>query len=261
MPFRIAQIPVATRSQMLKLEELAEKKYGISALQQAENAGRSLAEVCRRALDGSVDGRKIVILCGSGNKGSVGLCAARYLANWGSCVNVVLCAQIRSKTAQQYVHTLQEMEVPIHQLKNTSISKNSAAQLDLCVDALLDYSATGPPDGALAKGIQWINRLKIPVVSLDVPSGLDCDTGKTHKPFVRADFTVTLGLPKPGLMCDTAKAVVGKLFLADVGLPPKLLSEINLDPHPIFIQESIIALDEAPPNYFWQQCPGIFLQK
>ena len=261
MPFRIAQIPVATRSQMLKLEELAEQKYGIGELQLTENAGRALAEVCRGVLNGLVDGRTIVLFCGPGQKGARGLCAARYLASWGSCVSVLLCGDLQSQLARQYHHTLVEMGVAIQPLGTGSLPEEMASKVNLCVDALVDYSTTQPPDSCIVKGIVCLNALKKNVVALDVPSGLDCDTGQTHEPFVKANFTVTMALPKPGLMCEETKHIVGKLFLADIGIPPMLLEEISLAPNPIFVQESIIALDEAPPNYLWQQCQGILLQK
>ena len=91
--------------------------------------------------------------------------------------------------------------------------------------------------------IDRINAQAAPVIALDVPSGLDATTGEAAVPCVRAAATMTLALPKTGLLVPTARPYVGDLYLADIGVPPALCTHLHLDPKPILIRRSMIRLD------------------
>ena len=113
---------------------------------------------------------------------------------------------------------------------------------DLIVDALIGYSLRGAPRGAAAVLIREANALDAPVLSLDVPSGVDATTGTVYDPAVRATATLTLALPKRGLRTDAAREHVGELYLADIGVPPGLYGRppLGLDIGPLFAQDDIL---------------------
>ena len=117
---------------------------------------------------------------------------------------------------------------------------------DLVVDAIIGYSLSGAPTGSAAALVKAANRHAAPVLSLDSPSGLDIDTGVPHEPAIRADATMTLALPKTGLLASAAAKHVGDLYLADISAPPPpppaLYSALNITVGPIFAGCDVVRL-------------------
>ena len=115
---------------------------------------------------------------------------------------------------------------------------------DLVLDGLIGYSLKGAPRGPSADLINWANKSAAPVLSLDVPSGLDTTTGTVFDPAVRASATMTLALPKQGLFGPGAAAVVGELYLADISVPRELYARdpLRLDVGPIFARSDVVRL-------------------
>ena len=116
--------------------------------------------------------------------------------------------------------------------------------MDLIIDGLIGYTLRGPPRGTAAQLIAWANARAAPTLSLDVLSGLDA----THGPrtlSLKADATMPLALPKNGLSKEGAAALVGELYLADIGVPPSLYSaeHLDLDIGPVFAQSDILRLN------------------
>lgn len=111
------------------------------------------------------------------------------------------------------------------------------------MDGIIGYSLRGAPRGRVAEMIRWANEQKLPVLALDLPSGLNASTGEALEPTVRAAATMTLALPKVGLR-TAEKKVVGDLYLADIGVPPELysLAPLNMDIGPLFAQKQILLL-------------------
>ena len=141
-------------------------------------------------------------------------------------------------------------EVPRHQhdvLKKISVpifeadKRSTLPDADLIVDAILGYGLRGDPRGAAVTLIGAANAHDAPVLSLDVPSGIDATTGLAHRPAIRATATMTLALPKKGLCAEAARDFVGELYLADIGVPPRLYSlpPLNLDVGPLFATQEI----------------------
>jgi NAD(P)H-hydrate epimerase len=237
----LREIPYLTSEQMREVDRLMVDKYGIELMQMMENAGRHLAALARdRFLDGDPTGRHIVILAGSGGNGGGGLVAARRLHAWGGRVRVLL-----SRPPREY------RGVPAHQLAilgkldircDHQDDPPPISGADLVIDALIGYSLRGDPRGATASLIRRANESSAPVLSLDLPSGLDATTGDVKEPAVRADATLTLALPKAGLRAAASRA--GELYLADIGVPPELYSEpsLGLDVGPIFARQEILRL-------------------
>ena len=195
--------------------------YGIELLQMMENAGRNLAALARRRfLDGDAAGRRVAVLAGSGGNGGGGMVAARHLHNWGAEIGVLTTRPeevYRGVPARQFA-ILRRMGLRVEWVEQSSGLRDP----DLVLDAVIGYSLLGSPEGPAAALIRWANEHGAPVLSLDVPSGLDSTSGEVRDPTVRATATMTLALPKTGLVSETAKPVVGELYLADIGVPPSL---------------------------------------
>jgi NAD(P)H-hydrate epimerase len=229
-------IPSLTTAQMIEVDRAMIEDYHIELIQMMENAGRAFAELARRQLRGAVQGHSVVVLCGSGNNGGGGMTAARRLHNWGADVVVAL-----TKSADNL------RGVPAHQadiLKRMKIPLLDSAPLlptpSLILDAIIGYSLSGSPRGAAADLIRWANAQTAPILSLDTPSGLDVTSGTAHDPTVRAAATLTLALPKQGLLNPDARKFVGDLYLADISVPPELYANMGIVVPPLFAESDLI---------------------
>lgn len=187
--------PCIDTYQMIEVDRLMIEEYHIDIIQMMENAGRNLARLAvNRFLRKEL--KQVVILAGTGGNGGGALVAARHLHNWGVKVRVFLTRS----------HELYK-GVPAHQLETLRTLNISATRFTdqkdmpdagLIIDGLIGYSLKGPPSGTVAELIQWVNRQKAPVLSLDIPSGLDATNGYVYEPVIIATATMTLGLPKTG---------------------------------------------------------------
>ncbi len=216
-------LPAVTTEQMREVDRLMVDEYGIVLLQMMENAGRALAVLARaRFLAGAV-AERVVVLAGRGGNGGGGIVAARRLAGWGADVAIVLA------TARERL-----TDVPRHQLvaaerMGLAITEDGGLpEADLIIDALIGYSLHGAPAGRTAELIRGATASQTPVLSLDVPSGLDAGSGEVFDPVVRATATLTLALPKTGLSLPATSPYVGELYVADIGVPPALYAEPTL---------------------------------
>jgi len=234
-------IPAITTDQMREVDRLMIEVYGIQLKQMMENAGLNLASLARsRFLSGNPSGKSVIVISGSGGNGGGGLVAARRLHTWGSNVEVFLtkpATDLRGVPADQ-LSILRAVDVPIHYANDV----DSLPEADLILDAVIGYSLSGNPRGTAAKLIEQANRHNAPILSLDTPSGLDTTSGNAYQPHIQATATLTLALPKTGLMSDTAKEIVGELYLADISVPPSLYQSLGLDVGPIFSQKTIIQI-------------------
>jgi NAD(P)H-hydrate epimerase len=223
---------------MAEVDRLMIEEHGILLIQMMENAGRNLAELARRILEGQLTDRKIIVLCGAGNNGGGGMVAARHLHNRGAEVTVKFAGDpARLK------------DLPAHQwrilgtLGLTAEQEPDLAESDLILDALLGYGLTGAPRGLMAEWIERANTASRPILSLDTPSGLDPTTGIPAYPCIRAAATLTLALPKTGLFAEAARPFVGDLYLADISVPPELYRRIGVEVGPLFAGDTIIRVN------------------
>ncbi len=231
-------VPALTTTQMVEVDRLMIEEYGILLIQMMENAGRHLAELTRRMLGRQLTGRKVVVLCGAGNNGGGGMVAARHLHNRGADVRVNFVGdpeRLKDIPAHQW-HILQAMRL-------AGNDDPDLTQADLILDALIGYGLNGNPRGPVAEWIMRVNAANRPVLSLDTPSGLDATTGVPGLPGIRATATLTLALPKTGLLTPEARAFVGDLYLADISVPPELYRRLGLDVGPLFADDTIIRIN------------------
>ncbi len=196
---------VLSAEEMANIDILAIEKYGITLLQMMELAGFNLAELTSRLFP--VKDLRVSILAGKGNNGGGGLCTARHLTNRGAQVKVILSQGDGLKDAVYHqLHTLKRMNVPISIYNYSELPES-----DVIIDALLGYNLRGNPKQPISDMIRAANTHGSPIISLDMPSGLNATTGDVMDPCIEANFTMTLAYTKRGY----SKKVVGKLFVVD----------------------------------------------
>lgn len=222
------------REQSRHVDVLAVERYGLTGLVLMENAGRGAAEITVGILGAPRADRPIVLCCGRGNNGGDGFVMARHLNNWGFAVRILLfCdpAKLTGDAAANY-EIAHRADLPIEAFPTGVDSGRLAERLtdaSCVVDALLGTGATGEPRAPYDQVIDAINAINahpVLVIAVDLPSGLDCDTGRPAKHTVRAHHTITFVAPKPGFFTEGAKPYVGELHVVDIGVPRKLLTEI-----------------------------------
>jgi len=232
-------IPTITTKQMEEVDRLMIEEYRILLIQMMENAGRNLAELAIRMGGRGLRDRDVVVLCGAGNNGGGGMVAARHLHNRGIKVSAILIPE------EQRLK-----EIPAHQwkiLKKMSLSSMDGSNYPLqkpalIIDALIGYGLQGNPRPQVANWIEWANEIGTPILALDVPSGLDTSTGAPGEPCIRATATLTLALPKTGLVSPQAEPFVGELYLADISVPPELYLGLGIETSSLFTTDTIIKI-------------------
>ena len=242
-PWAEATVPFVDTAQMIEVDRAMIEDFHIELIQMMENAGRNLAHLAReRFLTGEPRKKSIVVLAGTGGNGGGALVAARRLHNYGAAVQVFITKSDSSFTP-----------VPKHQLdivRQMEISVGTAADLadsvspDLILDGIIGYSLQGAPRNAAALLIQWANAQAAPILALDAPSGLDTTSGTVYQPTIQAAATMTLALPKAGLMDSSVAAQVGELYMADISVPPQLYASpaLQLQVEHLFARSDIIRL-------------------
>ena len=210
------------QAQMIEVDRAMMHDLHIGLIQMMEHAGRHLAALARdRFLDGDVTGARVAVLGGSGGNGGGGMTAARHLHTWGADVTLASTReldQIDGVPGDQ-ARTLQVLGVP--SVVGAPPRDASGAQWDLVIDAVIGYSLRGLPAGAAAALITWAGEVPAPVLSLDLPSGVDASSGRAPGLSIEPDSTLTLAMPKEGLRLAGPDRV-GELYLADIGVPARV---------------------------------------
>lgn len=223
-----------TREEMRELDRRAIEDYGIPGIILMENAGRNVALEVLKMLknDGSIF--KIeptaAILCGKGNNGGDGFVAGRHLYNNGVKVGVYLTAKISNVLpdgdAATNLKVLLNMNLNVKEICTLDEVGQVLPQLSkysVIVDAIFGTGLTGVVREPIKSLIEGVNALNIPVVAVDIPSGLDCNTGAVLGAAIKATKTVTLCCPKVGFFQGAGPSCVGELVTVDIGIPRPLI--------------------------------------
>ncbi len=234
-------IPALTTEQMRAVDRAMMQDFEISLTRMMENAGRNFAELARMKLGGRVEQKAIVALAGRGNNGGGGMVAARHLANWGAYVTLILTGKSTAEKSVAYeqLEILERMGIGIFPVQALGSMLEHA---DLILDALIGYGLNGTPRGETANLIRSANQSGKPILALDTPSGLDTSTGKFFDPCIRAQATLTMALPKTGLLTASARAVVGELYLADISVPRAVYARMGIEVPNLFAESSLVRL-------------------
>jgi NAD(P)H-hydrate epimerase len=237
-------IPALTPEQMSRVDRIMVDEFGVTVLQLMEVAGQAVAAWARdRFLEGNVRDKTVLVLAGSGGNGGDGMVAARFLHSWGAHPMVWLSNDAASQqgAAAHQFRSLRTLGLPIHSpMEPEREALDLLPDADLIVDALLGFGLNGPPSGPSARLITAANAHLAPILAIDLPSGLDARTGAPYDPCIRADATLTLALPKAGLLAPAARAIIGELAMADIGIPAEVYDRIGVRVGPVFAQRSIV---------------------
>jgi NAD(P)H-hydrate epimerase len=221
-----------SRAEVREVDRRAIEDFGLPGIVLMENAGRNAAAL----LHVLAPSASLAIACGKGNNAGDGFVMARHLENLGHHVRLLLAgdpAEHRGDAATQR-RVVERAGISFERLADGSPTdwERSLASVDWIVDALLGTGATGAPRGAIAAAIEAINaasrRRAVRVLAVDLPSGMDCDTGLPPGACVRADVTATFVARKIGFEHPGAAAWTGDVHVLDIGVPRTLLADIGL---------------------------------
>jgi NAD(P)H-hydrate epimerase len=222
-----------TREQVRELDRRAIQEYGVPGVVLMENAGRGAAELLMRL---NPERRPVFVCCGTGNNGGDGFVIARHLDLHGYPVRVWLTAgtaKLRGDAAVNYhIVARSRMDVLTGSPPEDERPLNDllAFRDGWVVDALFGTGLTGPLREPYDRIVAAINAGGAPVLAVDIPSGLDCDTGQPLGPAVRAHHTATFVAPKAGFADPAARAWLGEVHVLGIGAPRALLEEYGVQP-------------------------------
>lgn len=220
---------LVSAAEMKEIDRRAMDDFEVPTLSLMENAGKNVAAAASRMLS-DCGGKAVVILSGKGNNGGDGFVAARHLINKGFRVITFLLgekSEVRG-AARENLDKLKEYPREIKSENNLKNFKDKILKADLLIDALLGTGVKGHIKGLASATITLLNKSQKPIISVDVPSGLDADTGKPLGVCVQARQTVTFGLPKLGLFLYPGRDIAGEVTIADIGIPAELLTDEKL---------------------------------
>ena len=235
-------IPTVSVEQMREVDRLMIDELHIDLLQMMENGGRALAEQARRLVGGDVRGAQVVVLAGPGGNGGGGLTAGRRLLIWGADVTVILGAARRvfQGVPLHQLSIFNSMGALVRDAEPADAVEAALHSADLVLDALIGYSLRGAPREPIASLIRAANASGTRVLALDLPSGLDGDSGAAYDPTIRAVSTLTLALPKVGLTRPAAREWVGNLYVADISVPKVVYDRLGLDVGALYARSDIV---------------------
>lgn len=226
-------LPVVTAAGMKLLDVKATREFGVPSHELMENAGKAIAAAVLEfasSLGKPAEGLKVITCCGRGNNGGDGLVAARHLKQAGAAAKAVMLPPKETGYGELVVRNLQAAKsagVPVELTRKDALDELLAefSSADILLDALLGVSAVGKPTGPVHRVIQLMNRSAVPIVAVDIPSGLSPDTGHHSGVFIMAKLTLTLGLAKTGLMAAHAQKNTGVIKVLPIGYPPGLIEQ------------------------------------
>ena len=218
-----------TRAEVREIDRQAIADWGLPGVVLMENAGRSAVEML---LARTGAGDRFAVVCGKGNNAGDGFVMARHLRNRGQQVHLFLAASAVSFTgdAATFFRVLAKMDVPIHDLSDATPGKWRTLIADSratwVIDAVMGTGLTGPVREPFATAVAAINASHLPVFAVDLPSGLDCDTGEPTGPCVKATCTGTFVARKSGFDNPASQTWTGEVQVLDIGVPRELIENV-----------------------------------
>lgn len=206
-----------TRNALRSIDADAVEQYNIPSIVLMENAARSAATIILESTDAAVQ-NNIVILCGRGNNGGDGYGVARHLANAGCHVSILQLGEPRGEDAKVNASICAAMHI-----SQTSWIKDAHNDTSLFIDAIFGTGLDRTVTGDYADAIHACNEHSAPCISLDIPSGLDCDSGLPLGCCIEATMTISFVGMKLGFQNESAERVLGEVVIADIGCPQALL--------------------------------------
>jgi NAD(P)H-hydrate epimerase len=224
-----ATMKLATAQEIRNIDRRAIRTFGIPGPVLMENAAAAVMAEMERFFDG-LEGVKIGILCGKGNNGGDGLALARRLRIRGVPVRVALLAPFAALAGEAKLNLsiLRKTDVEVLPNAPAKTLADVVAWSDIVVDAMLGVGLASPLKGNYALAVDLLDAAGRPVVAIDVPTGINADTGEVMGSAVRADLTVTMALPKRGLALYPGASYAGTVRVADIGMPPEVVEQEDI---------------------------------
>lgn len=224
---------LVTAQEMGAMDQKASKEYGIPSVVLMENAGLQVANLVSAQLD-NLANTTIIVVAGKGNNGGDGFVVARHLFNRGAQVQVFLAAEPEKIKGDALINLniwrkMGQKIFPIIKNTDTNLFRLALMKADLVIDGLYGTGFTGAVRDQMVTVIEAINASGKPVVAIDIPSGLEADTGQANGPCIIAQHTVTFALPKLGLVLPAAKKYVGELHVADISIPAVVTANTTVE--------------------------------
>jgi hydroxyethylthiazole kinase-like uncharacterized protein yjeF len=217
---------VMSRDEVRAFDSWAINELGVPGVVLMENAGRSCAELIKEKLTG-VDGAKVCLFCGTGNNGGDGYVIARHLLSSGFGVVVVIVGE-RGRVKGDAKTNLDILEGSSQRIDELSLNdpdiagrvQGFAADADMLVDGIFGTGLKGQLSDEYKRLIESINGQDCPILAVDIPSGLDCDSGRPLGAAIKANYTVTFAAVKTGFAAGSASEYTGEIFVASIGVEP-----------------------------------------
>ena len=235
---------LVTASEMREMDGMAINDVGIPGVVLMENAARSATKVFLDHFN-PPDGSSIVILCGKGNNGGDGYVMARYLHEKGMDISVIIIGEKSAISGDALINLkiIDKLGLKISEITNdevVQVVKDKVTKCGFIIDGLLGTGLNSPVRGMYKKVIEDVNQSGKPVMSVDIPSGLNADTGQKMGAAVKADLTVTFGFPKLGQVVYPGAWLVGKLVNIDIGIPGSVSNRFKMS-HRLIEPEDFIS--------------------
>ena len=213
-----------TRSPVREIDRRSIDEYDIPGIVLMENAARAAAQAAWNMLKEPANA-KVLILCGGGNNGGDGLAAARHLHNLGVNVTIALTTDPARYAGEALVNwqIISAMKLPVQEATPLLIQSSEAA---LIVDAIFGTGLSQPPRDPFGQIATAVNERKKPVLAIDIPSGMDCDTGQPLGACIAATQTITFVAQKFGFNDPAARQYLGTVIVGDIGCPRELIEEV-----------------------------------
>jgi ADP-dependent NAD(P)H-hydrate dehydratase / NAD(P)H-hydrate epimerase len=229
-PLSSSALPTLSSAQVKALDGLAAERFGVAIAWLMEAAGWQAARACQG---------KTAVVCGVGNNGGDGLAAARHLHRWGRLTSVSCMDEARLGT---------EARLELEALRRNGVRVSDELHFegaDVVLDSIFGTGVSRAPSGRFAEWIVAINSSGLRIVSVDVPSGLDADSGVAYSPCVHANMTVTFTLPKAGLLAADGPRLSGSVRVADIGVPFEAIRAIGIEPPAkLYAESDVVDLEE-----------------
>lgn len=227
---RLDEVPTVSSAQARRVLDLLREDVGVELDQVLEHVGSAVARSVRRLLGGDLTGRPVTVLIGPGGNGSGGVASARLLATAGAEVRALMVG---------------DPLAPVEGLRAVGAEvapfTEQAPVGDVIVDGMLGLGGRPPVRGDVERAIEWLRRHDVPVVAIDLPSGVHPDEG-LRGPCVTADVTIALGAPKPAHRERILRPYVGDLYLADLGIPGRIWRSAGVEPVDVFGRGDLVRL-------------------
>ncbi len=245
---------LVTAKQMREIDKEAIENVSIPGLELMEKAGKCTAEVVKGMLV-HPKGKKVLIFCGSGNNGGDGFVVGRYLYGWKAKAIFYLLSGISKVKgdAKVNLNKAKRLKLPIKEiLRKDDLPKKIEA--DLIVDAIFGTGFEGEVTGLAGEVVDLINSSGLPVVSVDIPSGVNASSGVVCRHCIRADKTVTMGLPKIGQFIFPGKKYCGEVVVCDIGIPHSVVEKSKIDLNLITSSQVKDILPRRAPDSYKGDC-------